>query len=546
MRLIPGFRTVARTGTALLLALALAAVAVPVRTEAGDRTDIPLKNWGGFSLYRDALYDDLERLVTAGLGDRAILNTKPINRTEAARIVARAVAKIRADEMGSYNNRQDLEAVLDRLIAELRVELAALGVNIPGGPAAPARVFSFTPIDRAQVRAGYASHDFSLINSQGLRFQRGLNGGLGFETRAQIGDVVTFYLHPEVQGNEEFGQARLQTGYAKLTLFNVELLVGRENLWWGPGLHGSLIMSNNAPPLDQIRLGAAEPFKLPLIGEWIGPMKLVGFAAQMEERRDHPRAILAGLRGTVSPVSVLELGASYVNMFGGDDPPRLHGAGDYFRVLFDPQASDQKNPVNQKFRNNALFAIDADLRLPNVNRWGLPAKDLRLYGEFGWDDTCCSTSFVPLREAISTLVGLQLFNVFGVEGLEYRIEYATSSRFSFTHNQFFRGYWTRGEVISHAMGTDGSDLFTHVTQRFGSDVMVGFGINRIEIGNTTFGAATPRERRTGGMVDVSYRFLKDYALFAQGQVMRVNDRSFVAGNDSWDGIVLLELTRSFR
>ena len=50
---------------------------------AGERTNIPLKNWGGFSLYRDAAYDDLERLAASGLFDAAILNTKPLNRTEA-------------------------------------------------------------------------------------------------------------------------------------------------------------------------------------------------------------------------------------------------------------------------------------------------------------------------------------------------------------------------------------------------------------------------------------------------------------------------------
>ena len=48
------------------------------------------------------------------------------------------------------------------------------------------------------------------------------------------------------------------------------------------------------------------------------------------------------------------------------------------------------------------------------------------------------------------------------------------------------------------------------------------------------------------MLDVSYRFLKDYTLFTQAQFMRVNNRNFVSGNDSWDGILLVELTRSFR
>src|SRR5712692_6605000 len=318
----------------IVCAVALAAALAGARVDAADRTDIPLKNWGGFSIVRDAAYDDLERLATAGLFDRAILNTKPLSRAEAARLVARAIEKIRADTAGVYNNRQDLESVLNRLIEEFRPELVSLGAKVGDGRTTPAPgFFSFTPIDRAQVRGGYVNRDFSLINNQGLRFQRGVNGGLTFESRAQVGDVVTFYLQPELHGNEEYGAARLTAGYVKLTAFNVELLAGRENLWWGPGLHGSLIMSNNAPPLDHVRIGSAEAFKLPLIGDWIGPTKILAFFAQLEQRRDIPRADLFGMRGTIAPFSFLELGASYVNMFGGDTPPRLNGAGDYFRVL---------------------------------------------------------------------------------------------------------------------------------------------------------------------------------------------------------------------
>ncbi|MEK7878343.1 MAG: capsule assembly Wzi family protein, partial [candidate division NC10 bacterium] len=244
---------------------------------AMDRTNVPLKNWGGFSVFRDSVYDDLERLVTAGLGDRVLLNTKPLSRTEAARIVARAIEKIRKDQTGVYSGRSDLEPVLDRLMEEFRAELEAAGVKVPGEPASPPGFVSFFPVDRAQVRGGVASRDLSLINSQGLRFQRGVNGGTTFESRAQIGDFLTFYLQPELHGNEDFVAARLATGYAKLTLYNVELLVGRDSLWWGPGLHGSVIFSNNAPPLDQVRIGAAEPFLLPWIGQWVGPTKLLFF-----------------------------------------------------------------------------------------------------------------------------------------------------------------------------------------------------------------------------------------------------------------------------
>jgi hypothetical protein len=516
-----------------------AAVAVP-GAAAFDRTNVPLKNWGGFAISRDALYDDLERLVTAGLGDRTLLNTKPLSRIEAARIVARAIQTIRRDTNGDWNDRRDLEAVLERLRVELRPELAALGVGTDGDPIPG--FFTFMPVDRAQVRGGYATRDRSMIDEQGYRFQGGWYGGATFESRAQIGDFLTFYLQPEGQLNEEFGALRLAAGYAKLTLWNVELLVGRDSLWWGPGLHGSLIMSNNAPPLDQVRIGSAEPFLLPWIGEYIGPMKVLFFIAQLEERRDHPRAKLSGMRATVSPFSFLELGVSRAVMFGGDTKPELDLA-DYPEVIVRPDAGDVTTA--ERFRNNNLFAIDADLRLRNVDRYYFPSRDLRLYGEFGWDDTCCQSNIIPLRRAISALVGVHLLGLFNLP-IDARLEYARTSDASFNHRQFRSGYWTRGEVISHYIGTDGEDWFSRVVNRLTPDLMLGLELTRATIGRTVLGSDDPKERRIGGAVDVSWNITDRWAMFGRYQLEDVNNRNFHRGDDGFDHVVRLEITRSFR
>ena len=529
--------------TVILLAFALGALAPPV-ARAGDRTNLPLKNWGGFSVFRDSVYDDLERLVTAGLGDRVLLNTKPLSRIEAARIVARAIEKIRSDTTGAYNMRRDLEPILDRLTEEFRAELAALGVKGPRELGPAPGFFTFFPVDRAQVRAGYASRDLSFVNSQGLRFQRGANGGTTFESRAQIGDLLTFYLQPELQGNEEFAAARLAAGYAKLTLYNLELLVGRDSLWWGPGLHGSLIFSNNAPPLDQVRIGVAEPFLLPLVGKWVGPTKFLFFLAQLEARRDHPRAKLAGMRATISPFSFLELGASRAVQFDGTDRPRL-AVRNYPEAIFKPPSGDDRG-AEPEFRNNQLGAIDVALRLPNVSRLGLPVQDLGLYGEMGWDDTCCNDMWVPLKEALSFLIGGYLVGPFGMPSVTVRAEYANTSSLSFRHDQFTSGYWTQGKVISHFIGTEGRDYFARVTDRLTPDLMLGLEVNRAVIGSTVAGFSGPKERRVGGGIDLSYRFWDKFSLFGAYQLINVANRNFRSGDDGLDHLVRVELTRSFR
>src|SRR5213594_1730380 len=519
---------------------------------ADDRTNLPLKNWGGFSLYRDAVYDDLERLVTAGLADRTLLNTKPLSRVEAARIVARAIERIRRDESGGLNTRRDLEPVLDRLMEEFKAELAGLGVRVPDG-ATPPGVFSFTPVDRAQVYAGYANHLLSLVNEQGSSFRRGANGGLTFESRMQIGDFLTFYVQPELLANEDYTSARLATGYLKLTLWNIELLVGRDSLAWGPGYHNALLFSNNAQPLDQIRLGSAEPFLLPWIGQWLGPKKAMIFLAQLEERRDHPFAKLSGMRITTSPASFLELGLSRAVMFDGCCP--YLPLSKYPAAIFDPGFGDVRTHPEE--RTNNLTSTDFEFRFRNVDRYLPISRDLRLYGEFYWDDTCgeCVSSgvgsffaanFLPEGFTVGGVGGVHFLGLFGQDWLDVRVEYARTSTGSYNHDQFQSGYWTRGHVISDFIGTDGQDIFARFSARLTPNLMLGVDIDRATIGNTAAIVQGAQEKRFGGGLDVSYRFWDHYSLFVQYLISDGKNRHFVPGDDRLEHVVRLELTRSFR
>ncbi|MGH7306308.1 MAG: capsule assembly Wzi family protein [Candidatus Rokuibacteriota bacterium] len=547
-------RSPARSSLAAVFLIGAALVPI-ADAVAFDRTNLPLKNWGGFSEYRDAAYDDLERLVTAGLADRTLLNTKPLSRVEAARIVARAIQRIRRDEPEGLNLRRDLEPVLDRLMEEFRVELAALGVQVPDGVSPPG-TFSFTPIDRAQVFGGWASHGRSLVNEQGSSFHRGFNNGFTFESRMQIGDFLTFYVQPEVLINEDFAAIWLITGYAKLTLWNVELLVGRDNLQWGPGYRNSLLFSPNAAPLDQVRLGSAEPFYLPWIGQWVGPMKALIFLAQLEERRDHPDAKLSGMRVTFSPATWLELGASRAVMFNGGPSPYLP-ASKYPEAIFNPQFGDDvaEHPEN---RTNNLFSVDGDFRFRNLDRYYFPSRDLRLYGEFYWDDTCgecgpssgighfLASNFLPKGIMVGAAGGIHFLGLFGQDWLDARFEYARTSPQSYNHDQFISGYWTRGHVIGSSIGTNGRDYFARVSARLAPNLMLGVNFDRAIIGSTTFNFTSPQEKRLGGGIDVSYRFRDRYSLFAQYLVSDVKSRNFRSGDDGIDQLLRVELTRSFR
>ena len=511
-----------------------------VTAPAADRTNVPLRNWGGFAGPWHWTYDAVKKIVLAGLADRAVLNTKPMNRLEMARIVAQAINRVTGDEGGAYADRRDLEETLYRLLDEFRPELAELGVEAARREWKGQKFFQLKPLDKLQVRTAYAKDDASLENNQGDTFKDGFNGRLATFSRGQVGDFFSATLSPELRVNEQGGvNARILEGFGKLTFHNVEAGGGRESLWWGPGYHGSMLFSTNARPFDLVKVGAAEPFRLPWVFDYLGPIKLTYFLGQLEESRDFPHTKMTGLRVNLAPASVLELGFSRVVQFNGDGRPSV-GVGDYLQILFGPGSDDLDSPLN----NNSLFSLDFSLRLPNVSRYLPLFRDLEIYGELGWDDTCCDSVFIP--NLPGGIVGLYSPNLFGLSQTELRLEFAATSKIQFNSNIYTSGYSYQGTPMAHVIGTRGKDFLVRIARWFGSDVMVGLEYNRAEIGPVQAGTLNlPREKRDSAGLDVSYRFSEWLSLFGAYRYTSSDNLGSVADLDLNNHLLRFEATFSF-
>ena len=70
-----------------------------------------------------------------------------------------------------------------------------------------------------------------------------------------------------------------------LGLGSLEFSIGRQSLWWGQGRHGSLVLTNNAEPLDMIRLTNPNPILLPWVFKYLGPFRFDLFLTELEESR---------------------------------------------------------------------------------------------------------------------------------------------------------------------------------------------------------------------------------------------------------------------
>jgi hypothetical protein len=507
---------------------------LPSQPQAADRTDVPLRNWNGFAINWHWTYDAIKRLVLAGLTDQAILNTKPMSRLEMARIVAQAIAKITGDEGGLYAERRDLEDTIYRLLDEFQPELAELGVEAALQQGPPPGFFHIKPLDNLQVRTAFAKDDALLENNQGDSLNKGVNGLLSSFSRGQVGDFFSATLHPELRLNAQGTNARLLEGYAKLTFRNVEVGGGRESLWWGPGFHGSMLFSNNARPFDLVKIGAAEPFTLPSLFKYLGPMKLTFLLGQLEANREFPHTKLAGMRA-----SFLEFGFGRVVQFDGSGRPSLR-AIDYPRVAFGPGSDNPNDPLN----TNSLFSADFAVRLSDVGRYLPLFKDLEIYGELGWDDTCCNDIWIPLLPG--GIVGLYSPNFFGSAQTELRVEYAATSKIQFTHSIYTTGYAFEGRPLSHFIGTKGSDFYVRIGRWFGPDILVGMDFDQARIGPVAAGTLDlPREKRFAAGLDLSYRFSKTLTLFAAYQFSSTDNQRSIPDLDVTNHLLRLEATFSF-
>ena len=96
------------------------------------------------------------------------------------------------------------------------------------------------------------------------------------------------------------------------------LRVGSLDQWWGPGQSSSLIMSNNARPIKAIALSRSVNTQSQSDWlSWMGPWYFTTQMGQLEANRDIPDAKVFMNRFNARPIKGLEIGLSWVAMWGG-------------------------------------------------------------------------------------------------------------------------------------------------------------------------------------------------------------------------------------
>lgn len=311
------------------------------------------------------------------------------------------------------------------------------------------------PFERPRLRLIAVDEHVRFENERGRDFSHGLNLFITDRASLRLFDHFLVTAQPEFSllengrsqrvDRSEALNVRMQELTAAARFGPVEWTVGRTPLWWGPGRHGSLLLSTNSRPFDLIKVGSAGPQLLPGFLEVLGFVQAEVFLTRLESARSVRRPYLAGMRVSSRLFPWLELGANRTAQFGGGD--RSVTRSTLWQVATASTENDDDDPGNQ------LGSIDARIILS----W--PVQPVELYTEIGGEDE--AGGFFSKR---AYLAGLYLPRLGPLDWIELVAEWTTTEvsgepRLWYTNRNYPDGYTHHERIIGHHVGSDGMDIF---------------------------------------------------------------------------------------
>jgi len=495
-------------------------------------SNLPLHHWG---------YDAIERLIALEVIDRALVGAKPFTRMQAAQYVARAIERVRTDEVALDGREAIAEPLLERLLVEFRPELIRFGTirarpeDKSGSVRFGARVTS--EVDASSIGGGQTIRFRE--NRGGEYFVNGVQNQTDVRAWAELNEWAAVMVQPKFISDRHLlglgatnnsDNFYLREFSLKLSYANVALEVGRGTQWWGPGYHGSLLLTDHAFPMDMIKLGTERPFRLPGFLNGLGDWKVNAFLGRLEENRDFSRAKLFGVRLSYLPASWLEFGLTRLTQFGG------RGRDQSFPgVVVDAYISEPNQTGNRDVNEQAM--ADFRLRIPSVPYLIPFPAGLQLYGEIGTED---KWSQLPIPSRAAFLGGIYIPQVFAGDTLDLRIEYADTDYGRRRHPElgqvwYNNGIYTsgmrhRGFPLGHHMGTDGIDFFIRTTRYLTDTLQLGANVNIQERDR----GQPVHEKKREAAIDLTWWYAKDVQIMAGYTFQRLKNPGQVTAITPFD------------
>lgn len=450
---------------------------------------VPLDSW---------VYATFDRLAALGYAPSAYANLRPWTRMECARIIAAAGADLRIDLASSNDPQVNRPAErmrradpgasgasareAYRLQAALGEEFASELLRLDGAGSSGIGVDSLytrylgiggTPLDDGYHFGQTILNDFGRLYGPGSNLVSGLSasgsaGPVAFYFRGEYQHAAPLPAYsPAVQ--QMLGaidvtppQLPIHTGivdrfrfldaYASWNFKTIQVSAGRQSLWWGPSHGGPPNLSDNAPPMDMLRLSNPSPWRLPGFFHWLGPMRWDFFFGLMSGHHFPAGPAVDGQKLSFKPTPNLEFGFSRTIVFR---PVTLGMLWRGFASFGDHKSTIPGSAADVGDRRGGF---DFSYRIPGLRNW------LVLYND-GMTDDDTSPLGAPQRSLMNP--GIYLPQIPRVPKLDLRAEMAWSDppslsnwrgRYVYYNGAYHDSYTNDGHLLGSWVGREGHGL----------------------------------------------------------------------------------------
>ena len=407
----------------------------------------------------DLVYRDVDRLADLGLLDSVVVGQRPYSRRELARLAG--IASRRSASGATLP--ADVAGIVARLVSRFG------GDSGRAGPAAP----TVSLLDGASlgvsstdaVRRGFSSpipdkveatiDPLALPRRLGWPAPTGQTLGVELAQRIEPASWLAMHARERVDldrrdGSFDREHDELLLAGVRARFGNVAVSAGREQLAWSTTTDEGLFLAADAPALDQVSLAGDRPFLLPGFLRAVGPTQATLIVADLGPSATRSHSKLLAYKVSVQPTSTVELGASFLNHFGGRggrassfgnrlidflpfiDIFRRHNYTDTTRTL--DVESDKLLGLDGRWRLAALggLVLSGEMLIDDFDVHRLPTM-------FGWDGS---------QTAAATLPSV------GGSPLSLHLAATHMGVRTYAHATLTNGITSRGQLLGNELGPD--------------------------------------------------------------------------------------------
>ncbi|MBP98447.1 hypothetical protein CMK18_21060 [Candidatus Poribacteria bacterium] len=270
-------------------------------------------------------------------------------------------------------------------------------------------------------------------------------------TGRNLPNTIRTEVEVDQRNTKSFDTGGLAPSYLQFQLPWFDLLIGKQNLCWGPGRNGNLILSANSMPMEMIYLR--------------GLYDKVAFQAFHGVAQD-PKGnkIVSGHRIDLCPFPWINLGISEVIVVDVED----------FNLRF-------LNPVTiytiSELSGEGYFSNGDNYSKGNLLISGeisvKPTRKIKTYIEimiddfqprYGWK------SHLHWGSKWGILSGIRITDLFSLKNTCLLFEYAFLNQYAYTHAKPLNIYSHLNRPIGHKIGPDSQSIFTHLKYEITSNL----------------------------------------------------------------------------